>query len=297
MIVNKILQYLKKSPQKYADDLYGGQKVALLTKHAKERVLAPILDDALGCEVVLVDGYDTDLLGTFTRETPRAGTQVEAARKKAKIALELSALKVALASEGSFGPDPYAGMFAWNVECLVWIDTQNSLELVALAQGKSNLDHALLATWQECAAFAQKIGFPEHYLIIRPQENSSEIRKGISEWSKLQEDFEWAQSLSKNGSVFIETDMRAFANPTRMQIIANAADELAKKLSSVCPLCNAVGYSITESLRGLKCRVCSNETQDIYADGYSCAQCGHKVTQERENSLGASPAHCDFCNP
>ena len=297
MELKKLLRYFRKSPQKYANNLYGGQKVALLTKHAKERVLAPILGDALACEVVLVDGYDTDLLGTFTRETPRAGTQVEAARKKAKIALELSSLKVALASEGSFGADPYAGMFAWNVECLVWVDSQNALEVVAIAQGKSNLNHALLTSWQECTEFAKKIGFPEHYLIIRPQENSSEMRKGVSEWDELKEAFLWARSVSQDGSVFTETDMRAFANPTRMQIIANAADELVKKLSCVCPLCNAPGYSVVETLRGLKCRVCANKTQDIYADVYSCVQCGHKVIQERENSLGANPAHCDFCNP
>lgn len=73
---------------------------------AKEGVIASVLDTALGCRVERVTGDDTDLLGTFTREIPRAGMQLEAARKKARIGMELSGLSTGLASEGSFGPDP-----------------------------------------------------------------------------------------------------------------------------------------------------------------------------------------------
>lgn len=52
-----------------ANHLYRGQRVALLTQHGKEKVLA------LGCRVELVTGYDTDLPGTFSRDIPHAGTQ------------------------------------------------------------------------------------------------------------------------------------------------------------------------------------------------------------------------------
>jgi hypothetical protein len=47
-----------------ADHLYRGQRVALLTQHGKEKILAPVLELALGCRVELVTGYDTDLLGS-----------------------------------------------------------------------------------------------------------------------------------------------------------------------------------------------------------------------------------------
>ncbi|HSM26634.1 MAG TPA: hypothetical protein VK855_00855, partial [Thioalkalivibrio sp.] len=57
----------------------AGRTLVLLTRHGKERVIAPMLESALGCRVDLVDGFDTDQLGTFTREIPRAGTQLEAA--------------------------------------------------------------------------------------------------------------------------------------------------------------------------------------------------------------------------
>ena len=67
-------------------------------------------------------GYDTDQLGTFTRDIPRPGSQLEAARRKARMGMSLSGLPVGLASEGSFAPDPFTGMFTWNVEMLVLID-------------------------------------------------------------------------------------------------------------------------------------------------------------------------------
>ena len=101
---------------------YAGQRVALLTQHGKERGLAPVLAAALGCRVERVAGYDTDLLGTFARDIPRAGTQIEAARKKARLGMQLAGLPLGLASEGSFGPDPMLGMFPWNVEFLIFID-------------------------------------------------------------------------------------------------------------------------------------------------------------------------------
>jgi hypothetical protein len=50
---------------------YKGSRVALLTQHGKERVIAPVLEPGLGRSIELVSGFDTDQFGTFTRETPR----------------------------------------------------------------------------------------------------------------------------------------------------------------------------------------------------------------------------------
>lgn len=78
--------------------VYQGRQVALLTQHGKERVIASVLDTALGCQVGLVRGYDTDLLGTFTRDIPRAGAQLRAARIKARLGMDLAGLPVRVAS-------------------------------------------------------------------------------------------------------------------------------------------------------------------------------------------------------
>lgn len=56
-------------------------------KRRKERVFTPVLEAAPGCLVVRVTGYDTERLGTFTRDIPRAGTQLEA-RKKARFGMK-----------------------------------------------------------------------------------------------------------------------------------------------------------------------------------------------------------------
>ena len=51
---------------------YADRRIALLTQHGKERVIAPALEPGLGCTIEHVSGFDTDLLGTFTREQAQA---------------------------------------------------------------------------------------------------------------------------------------------------------------------------------------------------------------------------------
>lgn len=277
---------------------YRGCRVAFLTQHGKEDTVGEVLDIALGCRVERVTGYDTDLLGTFTRDIPRIGTQIEAARKKARIGMELARLPFGLASEGSFGPDPYTGLLPWNVEILIWIDNEYGLEIVATSQGKTNLAHAQVMEWEEAEAFAEKSGFPEHHLIVRPDGSDDlRFRKGINDWKEFKEAFLWAAELSDKGMVFIETDMRAHANPTRMNNIRLAAEELAQKLTSACPVCGAPGYWIIERIRGLPCSCCAQPTRDFRSDVYGCSKCSHRVTLDRADRKYADPGHCDSCNP
>lgn len=281
-----------------AHPLYWGQRVALLTQHGKEKVLAPVLELALGCRVELVTGYDTDLLGTFTRDIPRAGSQIEAVRQKARIGMQISGLPLGLASEGSFGPDPFAGMFPWNVELLMLIDDIHAIEVVGLAQGNAKSAHLLTASWAEAESFAQQTGFPEHYLVLRPEgEADPRIRKGIASWAELEAAFAWALEQSASGRIFLETDGRAHANPTRMENIHLAAEDLAKKLCSLCPACSTPGFWIVERVPGLCCADCDAPTREIRAEVHGCLKCAHRETREHTDSRYADPRHCDYCNP
>ncbi|MFM8364629.1 MAG: hypothetical protein ACKOAS_05690, partial [Verrucomicrobiota bacterium] len=106
---------------------YTGASFALLTKHSKERVITPRFQEALGAGVLVVDSFDTDTLGTFTREVSRAGSQMEVARRKAELAIELSGLPLGLGSEGSFGPGPF-GFVASNLEVIVMRDRDLGIE-------------------------------------------------------------------------------------------------------------------------------------------------------------------------
>jgi hypothetical protein len=277
---------------------YAGRRIALLTQHGKEGAIASALDPALGCLVERVDGYDTDQLGTFTRDIPRAGIQIEAARKKVRIGMELSGLPLGLASEGSFGPDPMVGMFPWNVEFLVFIDDEAELEIVGLAQGKANHTHLLAGEWAAAEAFARQAEFPAHHLVVRPEgENDPRIRKGIAAWSDLEAAFAWAQTQSAGGLVFLETDLRAHANPTRMEMIRLAAEDLAKKLLSPCPACGAPGFWLVERVGGLPCADCGAPTRETCAEVHGCLKCAHRETRERSESRYADPRRCDYCNP
>ena len=280
-----------------ARGMYQGRQVALLTQHGKEQVIAPVLEAALGCHVGRVAGYDTDLLGTFTREIPRPGTQLDAARKKARIGMELAGLPLGLASEGSFGPDPYAGLFPWNVEMIIWIDDTLGVEVVGVASGKANFSHLLTANLEEVEAFARAAGFPEHRLVARPQhEDDPRIRKGIADWKTLREAFRYACGEADNGRAFLETDGRADRNPTRMERIGQAAQDLVRKLCTLCPTCNAPGFQRAERVPGLPCENCGAPTREAKADIHRCVRCGHHLTVEHTEK--AAPAgRCDLCNP
>ncbi|HET9113234.1 MAG TPA: DUF6671 family protein [Burkholderiales bacterium] len=277
--------------------VYKGSTAVLLTRHGKEHVITPVLAAALGCRVIPVTGFDTDLLGTFTRDIPRPGTQLDAAREKARIGMILANLPLGLASEGRFGPDPYTGMLPWNVEMVVWIDSTLDIEVVGIASGTANFAHLLTANREQADAFARASGFPRHGLAVRPQnEDDSRIRKGITDWETLHDAFQWACNEADNGYAFLETDMRAHMNPTRMEIIAQAARHLALKLNSLCPACNTPGFQVVEHIPGLPCEVCDMPTAETMAETSRCARCGHQATMKRPEKT-APASRCNFCNP
>jgi hypothetical protein len=276
---------------------YRNQRIALLTQHGKETVIAPVLAKLLGCRVEKVDGFDTDLLGTFTRDIAREGSQLDAARKKARIGMELSGLSIGLASEGSFGTDPFSGMLPWNRELLIWIDDRFGIEIIATSAGKTNLSHRLIESWEEAEDFARLAGFPQHHLVIRPvDENHPELRKGLADWDSLEDAVTWALNFAPNRRAFIETDMRAFANPTRLENIRLAAVDLGQRLSSFCPACGVPGFAHAGQVRGLPCEDCGTPTNEVKADVHRCVRCDHQMLVEREREY-ASARYCDYCNP
>ncbi len=283
--------------QQPATSDYRDQQVALLTQHGKEMVIAPVLAELLGCRVEKVEGFNTDLLGTFTRDIAREGSQLDAARKKARIGMELSGLCIGIASEGSFGTDPFTGMLPWNRELLIWIDGRLGIEVVANSAGKTNFSHHVVESWEEAEDFARSAGFPEHYLVVRPEgENHPELRKGLADWDSLEDAVTWALNFAPNRRAFVETDMRAFANPTRLENIRLAAEDLARRLTSLCRACDAPGFSLAGQVRGLPCENCGTPTNEVREDIHRCIRCEHQMLVEREREF-ASARYCNYCNP
>lgn len=276
---------------------YAGQALALLTQHGKEAVLAPLLEPALGCRVVRVSGFDTDRLGTFTRDIPRPGTLLETARRKAQIGIKLSGAALGLASEGAFGPDPMLGTLPWNTELVLCIDTQRGIEVAGWAEGATRFAHRLVGDWAAAQAFAQEAGFPEHALVVRPEHpDNARIEKGIANWPALQAAFARALAASANGLVCLEHDVRAHLHPTRREAIRRAAENLRDKLLSLCPACGAPGFWVVEQIPGRLCAACGAPTSAARAEVWGCLCCGRREERPLKNDA-ADPAVCAFCNP
>lgn len=84
---------------------WAGRQAVIGTMHGKEAVIGPRLS-ALGLTSLVPENFDTDRFGTFTGEVKRVGTQLEAARQKARAAMAATGAPIGVASEGSFGPHP-----------------------------------------------------------------------------------------------------------------------------------------------------------------------------------------------
>lgn len=278
--------------------IYQNRKIVLLTKHSKERVIGPILESKTGCELVTDVKFDTDEFGTFSREIKRPKSQFDTARLKIEKAMNLTGIDIAVASEGSFGSHQFVPI-PWNVELVLLYDKKNNLEIYGVHESAdTNFNHKTVKNYDELLEFAKKIGFPEHYLILRPDsENSNEIIKDINSFEKLEKGYSTCKSISKNGEVFVETDMRAHANPTRMKSIEKATENLVSKLLSLCPKCEAPGFIVSEVKKGLPCEYCGSSSDMPLKYIHSCSKCKHEEEELFPKGDKAPAEYCNYCNP
>lgn len=273
-------------------------KIGFLTQHGKERLLADRFREALGADLVRVTGFDTDELGTFTRERPRPGTQFEAAARKAELALELSDADYGLGSEGAFHLDPYLSVLPWNTEMLVLIERATGHRVAGLAHGKAvsvNLD---VRGWEALAAGAERAGFPHHHLVLRDGGPEGPVlARGLSEPASLRAAFERVTRHDADRLLHLENDLRAHTNPTRQGVIREAGEELIRRLRSRCPACGARGFGLDRTEAGAPCALCGSPTGQPMADIWTCGACGHAQRRPRPEPVLAPPERCDVCNP
>ncbi len=268
------------------------KEVAFLTCHHKEKVVAPVLLKQ-GYKIRLVDNFDTDSLGTFTGEVDRSLTQVQTALKKAQLATELTNCRYGLGSEGSFGPHPQVYLLPWNLEVLALWDRLHEHAIYAIfGSSETNFSSEKINSVDHALSFAQKVGFPSHGLIIGTPQDSF-FAKGIQEPQALTDRIHAA--LKTSASVWLETDMRAHLNPSRMQTIQHTAEKLSALLQSFCPHCKLPGYGLTEMLNGAPCEICNAPTRIPKAEKWNCLHCNFS---EIHPLLEVAPArNCDVCNP
>ncbi len=281
-----------------SSSLFSNRQLLVASMHQKERAIAPILEKHLGVKCVLYDGLNTDLLGTFTGEIERKLDPVSTVREKCLMAMKLSGCDLAVASEGSFGPHPALYFLHANEEWLMLIDQKNHLEILAREiTTQTNFDAKTVFNETELLEFAQSKGFPSHALILRKTPTSlSPIVKGIHHSPQLLSEF--AKLNADKSGVYVETDMRAMHNPSRMKTIEAATQKLLQMLQSNCPNCHIPGFWITETLKGLPCAGCGHPTQSVKAHVYRCSHCQFEKTQSLiDQKPNEDPMYCDYCNP
>ena len=282
--------------------VYQGACIIIPTKHAKSIAIAPPFWDKLGASV-LEYYVDTDTLGTFSGEVERDGNALECARRKCEWALQLLGDKVeyCIASEGSFGPHPHIPFLPCDQEILYFVDRKRGfhLHMVHLSE-KTNYHMQALESWEQLQKFAESAQFPSHALILRPnnREHSGVLFKGIDTPAALEEAFKESFKASSDGKVWVETDMRAQFNPSRMAAIGELANKLAQRLATPCPACHAPGWGRIRAEKGLHCEYCDQATEMIAHEIYGCVLCSHTETLPRADGLKAAPQmHCGCCNP
>jgi hypothetical protein len=277
---------------------FEGRQLVIASMHQKEQVLQPLLEASLKVNASVADGLNTDLLGTFSGEVARIADPLSTARNKCELAMELTGCDLAIASEGSFGAHPSAFFLPANEEWLLLLDRKNGLEIHARhLSTATNFAGQAFSSLEELDAFASKVGFPSHGLILRRSKDELEgLLKGIIDPDQLRTAA--LQLLETQGSGFVETDMRAMYNPSRMQVIQETAQLLIQKLNSFCPSCQLPGFAVTSAEPGLPCSLCGTPSSAALAHLLVCNHCQHEEKVFFPHGKKTEdPQYCQVCNP
>ncbi|MBS3940813.1 MAG: hypothetical protein KG028_07625 [Actinobacteria bacterium] len=270
----------------------------LATKHGKLLCIAPALEQAgLGVDTVAVD---TDLLGTFTGDVPRTAPPLETAVAKARLGMSATGNPIGLASEGSIGAHPAAPWMTVDREIVVLVDDERGITVAGFA-----------ASW-ELRAVARTVhpgddlsrlladaDIPAHALIVAPNAGSPEpVRKGLRRPSEIATAVKLCSASSPDGAAQVQTDLRAHVCPSRQRVIRAAAEDLAARLRTRCPVCGSPGWGRTDVVRGVPCRWCATQIDLVRAEIDSCPACEHR--EERPivpHTTTGDPGQCARCNP
>ena len=279
-------------------DFFSGRRLLIVTKHQKEEVIAPLLEEAFGVTCFVAKDFDTDSLGTFSGEIARKDDALTTLRKKCWEGMQAEGFDLAVATEGSFGNHPTIFFAPANDELIMLVDQKHNFEIVErVLSMETNFNSSELHSRDELKAFLDKVQFPPHGIILKDAaENWTKIYKGITDYGSVENLFD--EIVCSNNSCFIETDMRAMCNPTRMKIISDVCFKLINKLHSICPECLFPGFGVVGGEAGLLCSSCSMPTRSTSTHIYKCQHCHYESKILYPNGKETEdPMYCDFCNP
>lgn len=278
--------------------IFQGRSLVIATQHGKEEVICPVLVPTLGVDCYVPDFVNTDDLGTFTGEIERPGSPLDVVRQKCQMAREVTGMDLVVANEGTFAPHPYLHFVPSDEELIMLTDYKNNIEIyTSLLSTETNYAFGYIHSHKELSDFAERVLFPSHTLLLKDSEkNFTHVVKDIKDWDSLSLHFEFM--LQKYGTCYVETDMRAHHNPTRMKVIQQVCLKLIEKVGCLCPQCATPGFGVVDVREGLPCSFCGFPTRSILSHVYKCMKCLY--TQEKRypfDKTEENPMYCDFCNP
>lgn len=275
---------------------FAGRRCIVATMHGKQAVIGPLLTEGIGVYVdPRVPDLDTDVLGTFSGEIERKEGVHRTLLAKCRMGLLAAGADLAVASEGTFGPHPTLPFLALNEERVMLSDALLGLEVVGFhATTRTNFAAGEVTGLEALMSFARRAHFPSHHLMVRNAEGR--WWKGISSWAELEQ--AWEAMRSAAGTVWVETDMRAMCNPTRMEAIARATEDLVERLIARCTRCGKPGMGWVRWVPGLPCGVCGTPTEWPLQAVHQCPHCELEIHRDFPQAVqAADPGNCPQCNP
>lgn len=266
---------------------YAGMTVAVGTMHGKDAAFAPAFARWLDAEVRPSVDLDTDALGTFTRDVPRAISPEDAAITKARAASSELGTPLGLATEASYAP--VFGGFGPVVheELAVFVDLNRGIHVAQGLRAYADVAPARAVTDErEAREYLDRIGFPHQAVVAR---TDGQLRKGIQDGALVRE-------LVRRGAVVLEPDLRAHLNPQRRRTLRRLSWLMAERLRTPCAGCGCPGFGLVDAERGVPCAACGEPTALISADVHGCAACDEREVRPRSVRT-ADPATCARCNP
>ena len=136
-------------------------------------------------------------------------------------------------------------------------------------------------------------------MIARPLERpEGPFFKDLLHPGALQDALDSCRRIDSQGQVWLETDMRAHRNPTRMRAIRRLGAALVRRLRSACPGCGAPGWGMLDTQPGLPSARCAAPTLLTATEVWGCLSCGLREYRPRRDGLDAADAgECSWCNP
>lgn len=284
-----------------AEERFTGRTLGVATMHGKERAIGPALQSALGLVgFAPITGIDTDRFGAFSGEVQRTLDPLNACIAKARHGAEVGGLDLVIASEGSFGPYPPVPFVSSDEELLALYDarddrvfTHRHVSLETMFGGE------LIHHPDEALAFGTRMGFPSHHLVVRPSKVFSPgdtVHKGVNDRYELVRIT--AALIEAHGTCWVESDLRAMGNPTRMRVIEETAQRFAEELQRACPYCGACWFRVTDSRSGLPCGYCGTPTASTRSYVRSCWKCSSEMHVPRPDGKETEEQqYCPICNP